>query len=61
MNKATARNGNDRRPSIVYEEDIPVNVRRGSVTMTLRITENSSEEPAVTPSRSGGLLYLPLA
>lgn len=33
----------ERRPSIVYEEDIPVNVRRGSVTMTVRIT---SEEDA---------------
>ena len=35
----------DRRPSIVYEEDIPVNlVRRGSVTMTVRITASEDEE-----------------
>ncbi|XP_059099238.1 uncharacterized protein LOC131893274 [Tigriopus californicus] len=33
----------DRRPSVVYEEDFPILARRGSVTMTLRIT---SEEDA---------------
>ena len=29
--------GEDRRPSIVYEEDMPVIVRRRGVTMTVRI------------------------
>jgi len=36
----------ERRPSVVYEEDIPVNLRRASVTMTLRITDEDDAEGA---------------
>lgn len=47
-NNCNADKSNFRRPSVVYEETIPVPVRRGSVTMTLRITDAEDREAEKT-------------
>ena len=44
--------GEDRRPSIVYEEDMPVIVRRRGVTMTVRIF--GAEEDQGPGQETGG-------
>ena len=50
--------GEDRRPSIVYEEDMPVIVRRRGVTMTVRIfgaedDQGPGEETGKKPEGGG--------
>jgi len=44
----------ERRPSVVYEEDFPVNLRRASVTMTLRITSDEVDDGRVNSVGDGG-------
>ena len=46
--------GEDRRPSIVYEEDMPVIVRRRGVTMTVRIFGAEEDQDQGPGQETGG-------